>query len=94
MGLYDTGKRKLVGIRLTQYQQDKLNRVCSTFGISHQRLFSDFVDYFAVQYLNVVSGTESINSATKESAQRLFDDMVDLKGLRGEVKKTYSQRLG
>jgi hypothetical protein len=88
MGFYDTGKRKSIGIRLTGYQQDKLNNICMAFGISHQRLFTDLLDSLYADYINVVTGTASITQTTKDSAEKLLDNYVDLDKLKGLVPKT------
>lgn len=84
MGFYDIEtRRKLVGIRLTQFQRERLERICSQFGVSHQRLMSDLLDCFCVDYWQAVSGTQTINGAVKESAQKLFDDYINLQQLNG-----------
>jgi hypothetical protein len=84
MSIYDNEvKRKLIGIRLTNFQQERLEKICKTFGISHQRLLTDLLDNFCVDYWQTLNSRETINETTKHSAQKLFDDYVGLDKLKG-----------
>jgi hypothetical protein len=92
MTLYTDTKKKQVVIRLTGFQTERLEKICGTFGISQQRLFTDLLDNFTVSYWQNISGNATINGATKESAQELLDQYVNLKGLKGAVKSPYYPR--
>ena len=93
MGFYDTeSKRKLVGIRLTPFQQERLGAICRTFGISSQRLFTDLLDSFYVSYWQTLRGTQSVRESVKDSAQKCLDDMVQLKDIKGEVQSQYPEK--
>jgi hypothetical protein len=89
MSIYAEGKRKLVGVRLTGFQQERLDAICKTFGISGQRLFTDLLDEFYCDYWSTLRGTQSIRSTVKESAQRCLDDMVKLNEVKGIVRPQY-----
>jgi len=92
MSIYTDTKRKLIGVRLTGFQLERLEKICKTFGISQQRLFTDLLDNFTVSYWENLSGQATINGATRDSAQELFDQYVDLKGLKKEVSFQYLPR--
>jgi len=84
MSVYDNeGKRHQLGFRLTTHQQDKVNHICGLFHISHQRLFSDMIDYFFMEYLDIQSGRISISHAIKTSMLDLMDDYIKLKEVKG-----------
>lgn len=92
MSIYDEGKRKNTVIRLTKHQSDKLKHVCSLFAISQQRLFTDMLDIFYMEYLDVMSGRVNINTAIKTSMISLLDDYVRLKEIKGLKPPSYRQK--
>jgi len=92
MSIYDNeSKRHLVGIRLTNHQQQKLKHICELFGISYQRLLTDMLDGFYVEMLDVQSGRINIRDAIKISMLSLIDDYIRLKEIKGLVPKPYTR---
>ena len=92
MSIYDSEKKMhVITIRLTDYQYQRLKHIIDLFRISIQRLVSDLLDSFAVDTIRVTSGTQTINGAVHDSSQGLFDNMVDLRGLKGEIKAPYTK---
>jgi len=85
MGIYDNigTKRKKTAIRLTRFQEAKLQHICELFGVTYQRFFSDCIDYFYMDILEVQAGRISLNKAEKDSTKNLYDEYVDLKKLKG-----------
>jgi len=85
MSLYETEHRKQKSVRLTLYQQQKLTHICELFGISYQRLFADFVDFFYMDMLEVQSGRVSISHELKRCTLELMDDYLKLKQAKGII---------
>lgn len=89
MSLYDDSKRKQKSVRLTSYQQQKLDHLCGLFGVSTQRFLSDAIDYAYLDYLEIVTGRVSLNQAIQNSMQKLMDDYIRLKKIKGLVPASH-----
>ena len=92
MSIYDNeGKRINKTIRLTPHLNGKLKRITELFGITEQSFFRDCVDYFFMEYLEVMSGRISYRSAVKDSTRKLFEDFIKLKEVKGLSPVPYSR---
>ena len=89
MGLYDSeGKRLRKSVNLTPFQQQKLNHICQLFGLTHQRFFTDSIEFFYCQMIEVQSGRITFHHAMKESMLSLLDEIIKLREMKGLVPKT------
>jgi hypothetical protein len=95
MGVYDNEPkiRHQKSVRLTTHQEQKLNHICGLFGIGYQRFFSDTIDYFYMEYLDVASGRVNISTALQISTQKLLDDYIRLKEIKGLTPSAYIRNL-
>lgn len=90
MGIYDNdGKRTMSSVRLTAFQQQKLERICSMFGVSKQRLFADFVDSFYAGSQEVMSGKVNAYGVIKDSAMKVLDNYIELDKIKRIVPPQY-----
>jgi len=89
MGIYDNeGKRHRTVVSLTPFQQQKLNHICDLFGLTYQRFFTDCVDRFYCEMLEVQSGRINETKAMQDSMLALVDELVKLRTIKGLVPST------
>ena len=94
MGIYDNVgvKRKHKSVRLTPHQEEKLTHIIELFGISEQRFWTDCLDFFYMEMLDVQSGRVNISTAVKTSMLNLIDDYIKLREIKGLTKRPFVLR--
>ena len=92
MGLYENdGKRIAKKVRVTKHQEQKLKHIHELFSITEQRFFTDCIDYFYMEYLEVMSGKINMTTACKTTARKMLDDYTEKNQIAGITSTPYTR---
>jgi len=85
MSIYDNveGKKINKTLRLTPHLASKLKHITELFGVTEQSFLRDCIDYFYCEYLSIMSGQVSYRQAVNLSMQKLIEDFIKLKDIKG-----------
>ena len=94
MGIYQNvgAQLKRKSVRLSPFQADKLKHIEELFNRTDQQFFSDAVDYFYMNYLEVQTGRISYSQAMKQGMLEMLDDYIKLAEIKGLERKPYFLR--